>query len=132
MYIQGEDVAQSDPDTKHVEEALRNMECLVVQDLFLNETAKFAHVFLPGTSFLEKDGTFTNTDRRVQLGRKAIEPPGDAKQDLRLFILSRRSSQFRNRGRLVAGGVKVGDEFKASGLPGHRALPPCAPGMPSP
>ena len=60
MYIQGEDIAQSDPDTQHVEAALssNNMECVVVQDLFLNETAKFAHVFLPGTSFLEKDGTF--------------------------------------------------------------------------
>jgi formate dehydrogenase major subunit len=65
MFIQGEDIAQSDPDTKHVEKALENMECVVVQDLFLNETAKFAHVFLPGTSFLEKDGTFTNAERRL-------------------------------------------------------------------
>jgi len=65
MYIQGEDVAQSDPDTHHVEAALGNMDCVVVQDLFLNETAKFAHVFLPGTSFLEKDGTFINAERRI-------------------------------------------------------------------
>ncbi|HCC45919.1 MAG TPA: formate dehydrogenase subunit alpha, partial [Gammaproteobacteria bacterium] len=57
IYIQGEDIAQSDPNTKHVEAALSNMDCVIVQDLFLNETAKFAHVFLPGTSFLEKDGT---------------------------------------------------------------------------
>jgi len=74
MYIQGEDVAQSDPDTNHVEAALGNMECLVVQDLFLNETAKFAHVFLPGTSFLEKDGTFINAERRINRVRPAMKP----------------------------------------------------------
>ena len=74
MYIQGEDVAQSDPDTKHVEAALRAMECLVVQDLFLNETAKFAHVFLPGTSFLEKDGTFINAERRINRVRPVMKP----------------------------------------------------------
>jgi len=73
MYIQGEDVAQSDPDTHHVEAALGNMECLVVQDLFLNETAKFAHVFLPGTSFLEKDGTFINAERRINRVRPVME-----------------------------------------------------------
>ncbi|MGV3593557.1 MAG: formate dehydrogenase subunit alpha, partial [Gammaproteobacteria bacterium] len=65
MFVQGEDIAQSDPNTQHVEEALSKLECLVVCDLFLNETAKFAHVFLPGTSFLEKDGTFTNAERRL-------------------------------------------------------------------
>jgi len=74
MYIQGEDVAQSDPDTTHVEAALSNMECLVVQDLFLNETAKFAHVFLPGTSFLEKDGTFINAERRINRVRPVMKP----------------------------------------------------------
>lgn len=74
MYIQGEDIAQSDPDTHHVEAALENMECVVVQDLFLNETAKFAHVFLPGTSFLEKDGTFTNAERRLGRVRPAMAP----------------------------------------------------------
>ena len=57
-----EDIAQSDPNTQHVEAALESMECLIVQDIFLNETAKFAHVFLPGSSFLEKDGTFTNAE----------------------------------------------------------------------
>ena len=72
MYIQGEDLAQSDPDTHHVEAALSNMECIVVQDLFLNETAKFAHVFLPGTSFLEKDGTFTNAERRINRVRPVM------------------------------------------------------------
>ena len=65
LYVQGEDVAQSDPNTQHVQAALRAMDLVVVQDLFLNETARFAHVFLPGTSFLEKDGTFTNAERRI-------------------------------------------------------------------
>jgi formate dehydrogenase major subunit len=74
MYIQGEDLAQSDPNTKHVEQALGSMECIVVQDLFLNETAKFAHVFLPGTSFLEKDGTFINAERRINRVRPVMKP----------------------------------------------------------
>ena len=74
MYIQGEDFAQSDPNTQHVEEALRSMECVVVQDLFLNETAKFAHVFLPGTSFLEKNGTFINAERRINRVRPVMRP----------------------------------------------------------
>jgi formate dehydrogenase major subunit len=74
MYIQGEDLAQSDPNTSHVTAALSSLECLVIQDIFHNETAKFAHVFLPGTSFLEKDGTFTNAERRISRVRKVIEP----------------------------------------------------------
>lgn len=74
MFVQGEDIAQSDPDTHHVEAALENLDCLVVQDLFLNETAKFAHVFLPGTSFLEKDGTFTNAERRLGRVRPVMAP----------------------------------------------------------
>ena len=74
LYVQGEDIAQSDPNTQHVEAALANMECLIVQDLFLNETAKFAHVFLPGASFLEKDGTFVNAERRINRVR-ALMPP---------------------------------------------------------
>ncbi len=74
MYIQGEDLAQSDPNTSHVTAALSSLECLVVQDIFHNETAKFAHVFLPGSSFLEKDGTFTNAERRISRVRKVIEP----------------------------------------------------------
>ena len=74
LYVQGEDVAQSDPNTQHVEAALKAMECLIVQDIFLNETARFAHVFLPGSSFLEKDGTFTNAERRISRVRKVIEP----------------------------------------------------------
>jgi len=74
LYVQGEDIAQSDPNTKHVEEALRSLECLIVQDIFLNETAKFATVFLPGASFLEKNGTFTNAERRISPVRKVMEP----------------------------------------------------------
>jgi len=74
LYVQGEDLAQSDPNTQHVERALKSLECLVVQDIFLNETARFAHVFLPGSSFLEKNGTFTNAERRISMVRKAIEP----------------------------------------------------------
>jgi formate dehydrogenase major subunit len=75
LYIEGEDIGQSDPNTQHVTAALSAMECIVVQDLFLNETAKFAHVFLPGSSFLEKDGTFTNAERRVSPVRKVMRPP---------------------------------------------------------
>ncbi len=74
LYIQGEDIAQSDPDTQHVTAGLRGMECVVIQDIFLNETAKYAHVFLPGSSFLEKDGTFTNAERRISRVRKVMEP----------------------------------------------------------
>ena len=74
LYVQGEDIAQSDPNTHHVTAALSAMECIVVHDLFLNETAAFAHVFLPGASFLEKDGTYTNAERRIGRVRKAIPP----------------------------------------------------------
>jgi len=74
LYVQGEDIAQSDPDTRHVVAGLSAMECVVVQDLFLNETANFAHVFLPGSSFLEKDGTFTNAERRINRVRKVMTP----------------------------------------------------------
>ena len=72
LYCQGEDIVQSDPNTQHVSEALSSMECIVVQDIFLNETAKYAHVFLPGSSFLEKDGTFTNAERRISRVRKVM------------------------------------------------------------
>src|SRR5579871_1592049 len=76
LYIEGEDIAQSDPNTQHVTASLSSMECVIVQDLFLNESAKFAHVFLPGCSFLEKDGTFTNAERRISRVRKVMEPKG--------------------------------------------------------
>ncbi|MFO1467206.1 MAG: formate dehydrogenase subunit alpha [Steroidobacteraceae bacterium] len=74
LYVQGEDILQSDPNTHHVVAALSAMECVIVHDLFLNETAKYAHIFLPGSSFLEKDGTFTNAERRIQRVRKVLEP----------------------------------------------------------
>jgi formate dehydrogenase major subunit len=74
LYVQGEDILQSDPNTAHVVKALSAMECVVVQDLFLNETANYAHVFLPGSTFLEKDGTFTNAERRINRVRKVMTP----------------------------------------------------------
>jgi formate dehydrogenase major subunit len=74
IYIQGEDILQSDPDTHHVSAGLAAMECVVVQDLFLNETARYAHVFLPGSTFLEKDGTFINAERRIGRVRKVMQP----------------------------------------------------------
>jgi formate dehydrogenase major subunit len=74
LYCEGEDIVQSDPNTQHVAQAMMQMECVVVQDLFLNETAKYAHVFLPGSSFLEKDGTFTNAERRISRVRKVMAP----------------------------------------------------------
>ncbi|HYL32594.1 MAG TPA: formate dehydrogenase subunit alpha [Stellaceae bacterium] len=74
LYVQGEDIVQSDPDTKHVTAGLAAMECIVVQDLFLNETANFAHVFLPGSTFLEKNGTFINAERRLGMVRKVMQP----------------------------------------------------------
>ncbi|WP_447554458.1 formate dehydrogenase subunit alpha [Vreelandella sp. EE22] len=80
LYVQGEDIAQSDPNTQHVESALRALDCLIVQDIFLNETAKFAHVLLPGSTFLEKDGTFTNAERRINRVRKVTAPVA-GKQD---------------------------------------------------
>ncbi|TAN53375.1 MAG: formate dehydrogenase subunit alpha, partial [Methylococcaceae bacterium] len=87
LYLEGEDIAQSDPDTHHVHAALRAMECIVVQDLFLNETAKFAHVFLPGSSFLEKDGTFTNAERRISRVRRVMAPmSGKADWEITLML----------------------------------------------
>ncbi len=74
IYCNGEDIAQSDPNTQHVTHALESMECVIVQDLFLNETAKFAHVFFPGASFLEKNGTFTNAERRISPVRQVMSP----------------------------------------------------------
>jgi formate dehydrogenase major subunit len=82
MYVQGENPAMSDPNQNHAREAFAALEHLVVQDIFLTETAGFADVILPASAFYEKTGTFSNTDRRVQMGRQAVNPPGDAKQDL--------------------------------------------------
>jgi len=85
LYVMGENLMMSDPDLHHVEEALKNLDLLVVQDIFLTETAKFAHVVLPAASFAEKDGTFSNTERRVQRVRKAVAPPGMAKPDWQIL-----------------------------------------------
>ena len=82
MFIEGENPAMSDPNQNHAREAFAALEHLVVQDIFLTETAGFADVILPASAFYEKNGTFSNTDRRVQMGRQAVNPPGDAKQDL--------------------------------------------------
>jgi formate dehydrogenase major subunit len=85
MYIMGENPAMSDPNVQHAREAMALLEHLVVQDIFFTETASYADVILPASAFPEKTGTFTNTDRRVQLGRKAVDPPGQARQDLDLI-----------------------------------------------
>ena len=92
LYVQGEDIAQSDPDTQHITAGLKAMECVIVQDLFLNETARYAHVFLPGSSFLEKDGTFINAERRISRVRKAIEPLA-GKADWEATIAVRRGAR---------------------------------------
>jgi formate dehydrogenase major subunit len=86
MYIMGENPAMSDPDVNHARQALAELEMLVVQDIFLTETAYLADVILPASAFPEKTGTFTNTDRIVQLGREALTPPGDARKDLDIII----------------------------------------------
>ncbi len=86
MYIMGENPAMSDPDAGHAREALAKLEMLVVQDIFLTETCYLADVILPASAFPEKTGTFTNTDRMVQLGRQALDPPGEARQDLAIIV----------------------------------------------
>ena len=82
LYVMGENPAMSDPDLNHARKALSSLSHMVVQDIFMTETALFADIILPASAFPEKTGSFTNTDRRVQLGRQAVDPPGDAKQDL--------------------------------------------------
>jgi predicted molibdopterin-dependent oxidoreductase YjgC len=86
MYIMGENPVLSDPEVSHAEEWFRNLEFLAVQDLFLTETARYADVVLPGASFAEKDGTYVNTERRIQLAKKAVNPPGLARGDLDIVI----------------------------------------------
>ena len=81
IYIQGEDILQSDPNTHHVAAGLAAMECVIVHDLFLNETANYAHVFLPGSTFLEKTGTFTNAERRIQMVRRVMTPANGGLED---------------------------------------------------
>ena len=92
MYMLGENPFLSDPNINKVRKALSALDFLVVQDIFLTETAEFADVILPATSYLEKDGTYTNTDRRVQLGRKVMDPPGQARPTGRSCRTSRGAS----------------------------------------
>jgi formate dehydrogenase major subunit len=107
MYIQGEDLAQSDPNTLHVEQALSSMECIVVQDLFLNETAKFAHVFLPGTSFLEKDGTFINAERRIN----RVRPVMQAQQGKDEWLITQELAQALGYDMNYADAAEIMDEI---------------------
>jgi len=86
MYMMGENPFLSDPNINKVRKALSTLDFLVVQDIFLTETAEFADVILPATSYIEKDGTYTNTDRRVQRGRKVLDPPGDAREDWKIIM----------------------------------------------
>jgi formate dehydrogenase major subunit len=111
MYIMGENPAMSDPNVEHAREAMAKLEHLVVQDIFFTETASYADVILPASAFPEKTGTFTNTDRRVQLGRKALDPPGDARQDLWIIQeIARRLGLAWN----YAGAAEVFEEIRAA------------------
>ena len=113
MYIMGENPAMSDPDADHAREALASLEMLVVQDIFLTETAYLADVILPASAFPEKNGTFTNTDRFVQMGRQALEPPGQARHDLRIIIdMARQLGQDWQYGEGVAAAAAVFDEMR--------------------
>ncbi len=99
LYVMGENPLMSDPDIDHVREALKNLDLLVVQDIFMNETAQYAHVILPSTAWAEKEGTFTNTERRVQRVRKAIEGPGEVRDDWHIItdIASRMGAAWSYR-----------------------------------
>jgi formate dehydrogenase major subunit len=113
MYVMGENPAMSDPDADHAREALAKLEMLVVQDIFLTETAYLADVILPASTFAEKTGSFTNTDRFVQIGRQALNPPGDARQDLQIIIdLAQRLGQSWNYGTGVEAVARVFDEMR--------------------
>jgi predicted molibdopterin-dependent oxidoreductase YjgC len=98
MYVMGENPMVADPDINHARHCLEQIEFLVVQDIFLSETAQLAHVVLPGASFAEKDGTFTGTDRRIQRVRKAIEPIGESRPDWKTICqLAERLTQHATR-----------------------------------
>ena len=124
MYIMGENPAMSDPDVSHARKALSELEMLVVQDIFLTETGYLADVILPASAFPEKTGTFTNTDRAVQLGRQALEPPGEARQDLAIIVAMARTARARLALRSPEPGVR-GD------APGRCRRSPASPGTAS-
>ena len=119
LYIVGENPAISDPDVNHVEEALRRVEFLVVQDIFLTETARFAHVVLPAASFAEKEGTFTNTERRVQLLRKVIDPVGESKPDWQ--IICEIARRMKARGFDYAHPSEIFEELRKL-IPSYRGI----------
>ncbi len=140
IYVQGEDILQSDPNTRHVTAALAAMECVVVQDLFLNETANYAHIFLPGSTFLEKDGTFTNAERRINRVRRVMAPKnGMADWEITLAIakamgfempyshpseimdeIARTDTDFRRRLLRALGQGRLGSvAVQREGTPGH-------------
>jgi len=113
MYIMGENPAMSDPDADHAREALAKLDMLVVQDIFLTETCYLADVILPASAFPEKTGSFTNTDRYVQIGRQALNPPGQARQDLDIIIdMARQLGLPWNYGTGVAAVAAVFDEMR--------------------
>jgi anaerobic selenocysteine-containing dehydrogenase len=118
MYIEGENPAMSDPDVQHAREALAMLDHLVVQDLFVTETAFHADVILPASAFAEKSGSFTNTDRRVQLAREVIKPPGDARQDLWIIqeIAKRMGNLYYNRrtkfGKKLAKQIEIAERYE--------------------
>jgi len=109
IYLIGENPVLSDPDANHVQEALARLDFLVVQDIFLTETAQLAHVVLPAATFAEKDGTFTNTDRRVQLVRKAVEPVGDTRADW--WITSQIGQRMGSKGFNLAHPLEIMEEI---------------------
>jgi predicted molibdopterin-dependent oxidoreductase YjgC len=107
LYVMGEDILISEPNTNHLEHGVKELEFLIHQDIFMNETTKYAHVVFPGANFAEKDGVFTNTDRRVQRVRKAVEPPGNARPDWQILADFARASgyampHYKNAGEVYA------------------------------
>ena len=107
LYVMGEDILISEPNTNHLEHGVKELEFLIHQDIFMNETTKYAHVVFPGANFAEKDGVFTNTDRRVQRVRKAVEPPGNARADWQILADFARASgyampHYKNAGEVYA------------------------------
>jgi formate dehydrogenase major subunit/formate dehydrogenase alpha subunit len=107
LYVMGEDILISEPNTNHLEHGVKELEFLIHQDIFMNETTKYANVVFPGANFAEKDGVFTNTDRRVQRVRKAVEPPGNARPDWQILCDFARASgyempQYKNAGEVYA------------------------------
>jgi predicted molibdopterin-dependent oxidoreductase YjgC len=116
MYVMGEDILLSEPNASNIEQGLNNIEFLVVQDIFLNETTRFADVVLPAACFAEKDGVFTNSDRRVQRIRKAVEPPGQARPDWEILCDVARASgypmpHYANAGEVYAEMAGLCDQF---------------------